>query len=133
MNEYLAKLHNLESAAEAPGPEKRIVEAPTKPDKTSSVSFVGDPSMGFSEVEARAGEIAAAPDMRNVISWSREKHYHSDRQNRQNPVVASFRCAHCGRPGGTDCGYDGVIVRLHPQCRRPWTAAYDRDHPLQCD
>ena len=48
MNEYLAKLHSLESVTKAPWPKKSIVDALTKPDKTSSVSFVGDRSMGFS-------------------------------------------------------------------------------------
>src|SRR6516164_1487411 len=90
MNEYLAKLHSLESATKAPGPKKSTVWAPTKPDKTSSVSFVGDRSMGFSVVEARARETNAAPDMQNVISWGLEKHHRGDRQNRQNLVAAPF-------------------------------------------
>ena len=34
MNEYLAKLHSLESATKAPGPKKSIVEATDKTDKT---------------------------------------------------------------------------------------------------
>jgi hypothetical protein len=64
-------------------------------------------------------------------------HSYRDREmrrpnNNETPHETAVRqvCAHCGQPGGTDCGYDGVIVRLHPQCRRPWTAAYDRSHPL---
>ena len=90
MNEYLAKLHSLESAPKAHGAKNHIVEAPTKPDKTSSVSFVGDRSIGFSGVEAETRENSAAPDMQNVISWSAEKHPHSHRQNRQNLVAVSF-------------------------------------------
>ncbi len=90
MNEYLAKLHSLESATKAPGPKKSVVEALIKPDKTSFVGFVGDRSMGFSGVEPRARETNAAPDMQNVISWGLEKHYRSDRQNRQNLVAAPF-------------------------------------------
>src|SRR5262249_30221304 len=90
MNEYLAKLHSLESAAKEPRPKKRIVEGPTKPDKTSSVSFVGDRSVGFSRVEPRARETDAAPDVQNVISWNLKKRTHSDRQNRQNLVGGSF-------------------------------------------
>jgi hypothetical protein len=90
MNEYLAKLHRLESATHASGPKKSIIEAPTKPDKTSSVSFVGDRSVGFSGVEPRQRETNAAPDMQNVISSGIEKHHSSDRQNRQNLVAAPF-------------------------------------------
>src|SRR5262245_43506771 len=90
MNEYLAKLHSLESATKAPGPKKSIVEAPTKPDKTSSVSFVGDRSMGFPGVERRERETNAAPDMQNVISSGIEKHCRGNRQNRQNLVAAPF-------------------------------------------
>jgi hypothetical protein len=90
MNEYLAKLHSLESATKAPGPKKSTVWAPTKPDKTGSVSFVGDRSMGFLGVEPRARETDAAADMQNLISWSLEKHHSGDRQNRQNLVAAPF-------------------------------------------
>ena len=88
MNEYLAKLHSLESATKAPGPKKSIVEALTKPTKPSSVSFVSDRSMGFSGVEPRAREINAAPGMQNVISSGIEKHCRGNRQNRQNLVAA---------------------------------------------
>jgi hypothetical protein len=87
MNEYLAKLHSLESTTKALGPKKSTAEAPTKPDKTSSVGFVGDRSMGFPGVESRARETNAAPDMQNVISSGIEKHY---RGNRQNLVAAPF-------------------------------------------
>jgi len=90
MNEYLAKLHCLELGPKGQDAKKRIVEAPTKPDKTSSVSFVGAHSMGFSWGESRASETDATSDMQNVISWGREKHSHGDRQNRQNLVAASF-------------------------------------------
>ena len=90
MNEYLAKLHSLESAAKGPWPKKSIVEALTKPDKTSSVSFVSGQSMGFSGVEPRARETDAAPDMQNLISSGIEKHCRSNRQNRQNIVAAPF-------------------------------------------
>jgi hypothetical protein len=91
MNEYLAKLHSLESATKAPGPKKSIVEALTKPTKPSSVSFVGDRSMGFSGVEPRAREINAAPGMQYVISSGIEKHCRDNRQNRQNLVAAMPR------------------------------------------
>ena len=90
MNEYLAKLHSLESVTKAPGPKKSIVDALTKPDKTSSVSFVGDRSMGFSGVEPRAHKINAAPGMQNVISSGIKKHCRRNRQNRQNLVAAPF-------------------------------------------
>jgi len=90
MNEYLAKLHSLESATKAPGPKKSIVEAPTKPDKTGFVGFVGDQSMGFLGVEPRARKTHAAPGMQNVISSGIERHHSGDRQNRQNLVAAPF-------------------------------------------
>jgi len=93
MNEYLAKLHSLESTTREPGSKKSIVEAPTKPDKTGSVSFVGARSMGFFGVETRARETDAAPDMQNVISFGVEKHDSGDRQNRQNLVAAPFQYA----------------------------------------
>jgi hypothetical protein len=93
MNEYLAKLHSLESATKAPAPKKSIVEAPTKPDKTSFVGFVGGQSMDFPGGEPRARKSNAAPDMQNVISWGLEKHYRDDRQNRQNLVAAPFPSA----------------------------------------
>jgi hypothetical protein len=35
------------------------------------------------------------------------------------------RCTHCGQPGGSECGYDGINIRLHSDCRRPWTLAYE--------
>jgi hypothetical protein len=90
MNEYLAKLHSLESGTIALGSKKSIVEAPTKPDKTSFVGFVSDRSIGFFGVEPRARETNAAPDMQNVISSGAEKHHSGDRQNRQNLVAAPF-------------------------------------------
>jgi hypothetical protein len=90
MNEYLAKLHSLELAPKSDGAKKRTVEGPTKPDKTSSVSFVGDQGVGFSGGGPYARETNAAPGMQNVISSGREKYYHDDRQNRRNTVAAPF-------------------------------------------
>jgi hypothetical protein len=34
-------------------------------------------------------------------------------------------CAHCGRPGGRDCAYNGISMRLHSDCERPWIDAYE--------
>ena len=35
-------------------------------------------------------------------------------------------CAHCGQPWGGEPGdYDGVKVRLHPHCEKPWIDAYE--------
>jgi len=35
-------------------------------------------------------------------------------------------CAHCGQPwGGEPWDYDGVKVRLHPHCEKPWIDAYE--------
>jgi hypothetical protein len=36
-------------------------------------------------------------------------------------------CAHCGRPGGRDCAYDGISMRLHSACERPWIEAYEAE------
>jgi hypothetical protein len=32
-------------------------------------------------------------------------------------------CAQCGQLGGTEWDYDGLKVRLHPQCERLWVDA----------
>jgi hypothetical protein len=32
-------------------------------------------------------------------------------------------CDHCGQPGGGECAYDGVTVRLHSHCQRAWIDA----------
>jgi hypothetical protein len=34
-------------------------------------------------------------------------------------------CAHCGRPGGRECAYGGIGLRLHSDCERPWIRAYE--------
>jgi Protein of unknown function (DUF3631) len=34
-------------------------------------------------------------------------------------------CAQCGRPGGAECAYDGVTIRLHSECQRPWIVAHE--------
>jgi len=34
-------------------------------------------------------------------------------------------CDRCGLPCGTECAYDGVVVRLHSHCTRPWIDAYE--------
>jgi putative DNA primase/helicase len=34
-------------------------------------------------------------------------------------------CAQCGRPGGAECAYDGIVVRLHSDCQRSWIDAYE--------
>jgi len=34
-------------------------------------------------------------------------------------------CDRCGLPGGTECAYDGVVLRLHSHCTRPWIDAYE--------
>jgi len=46
--------------------------------------------------------------------------------------VADGTCDQCGQPGGSECAYDGVTIRLHSQCQRSWIAAYDasRNRPL---
>jgi putative DNA primase/helicase len=40
-------------------------------------------------------------------------------------------CDRCGQPGGRECAYDGITVRLHSDCERPWMLAYEasRDDP----
>jgi hypothetical protein len=40
-------------------------------------------------------------------------------------------CAQCGRPGGAECAYDGVTVRLHPECWRAWRANYEASRARQ--
>jgi hypothetical protein len=42
-------------------------------------------------------------------------------------------CAQCGRPGGAECAYDGIVVRLHSDCQRPWIDAYEASRPLRAD
>jgi hypothetical protein len=34
-------------------------------------------------------------------------------------------CTHCGQPGGRECAYDGMNLRLHSDCQRPWMLAYE--------
>jgi putative DNA primase/helicase len=34
-------------------------------------------------------------------------------------------CDRCGLPGGAACDYDGLKVRLHSHCERPWVEAYE--------
>jgi hypothetical protein len=34
-------------------------------------------------------------------------------------------CAQCGRPGGKEWNYDGMEVRRHEQCERPWIDAHE--------
>jgi hypothetical protein len=34
-------------------------------------------------------------------------------------------CAQCGLPGGTECAYDGLTIRLHSHCQRAWMVAYE--------
>ena len=137
MNEYLAKLHSLESAASEPRANKSIVEAPTKPTDQVVSGFVSDQSVSFFSAEAEARKNTATPHMQNVIPLDQKKHSHDNRQNRQNLVAASFpaealsgACAQCGQPGGGLCGYDGVMVTLHLACRDAWRTAYDAAHPL---
>lgn len=90
MNEYLAKLHSLESAPKGQGAKKHVVESPTKPTEQVLSGFVSDRSMRFFGGEARPKENNTADDMQNVISTGLKNPYHSVRQNRQNLVAASF-------------------------------------------
>jgi hypothetical protein len=40
-------------------------------------------------------------------------------------------CAQCGQPGGSECAYDGVTIRLHRECQRSWVATYEgQNRPL---
>lgn len=90
MNEYLAKLHGLESAPKGQEVKKHVVESPTKPTEQVLSGFVSDRSMRFFGGEARSKENNAASDMQNVISTGLKNPYYSDRQNRPNLVAASF-------------------------------------------
>jgi hypothetical protein len=41
----------------------------------------------------------------------------------------ALNCAHCGRPGGSECAYDGLAIRLHRECVQPWITAYEASAP----
>jgi len=37
----------------------------------------------------------------------------------------SHVCGHCGQPGGRECAYGEIELRLHEQCERAWIDAYE--------
>ena len=94
MNEYLTKLHSLESGGEHLILERPIVRQPTKPTKLGCVSFVSDRSMG---VFARKTDFACGEPQRDMQREHIEGLKSASighRQNRRNPeqssTVASF-------------------------------------------
>ena len=48
-------------------------------------------------------------------------------ESSRGEAVGNGICAQCGQPGGTQWDYQGVAVRLHPQCEQPWIDAYRAD------
>ncbi|MGD0420375.1 MAG: hypothetical protein ABSA68_12485 [Xanthobacteraceae bacterium] len=84
MNEYLAKLHRLESASKGLSAEKALVGELTKPTKLGSVSFVSAQSRGISGTEAGAAADEAVTAMQSGTASGLERGCYGNRQNRQN-------------------------------------------------
>jgi hypothetical protein len=85
VNEYLMKLHRLESGAEGSTAEKPLAGAPTKPTQLGSVSFVSDPTIGFLPKANVSAACEPAAAMRPDISRGQKNASIGYRQNRQNP------------------------------------------------
>jgi Protein of unknown function (DUF3631) len=46
-------------------------------------------------------------------------------EERFDQRAGAVNCAHCRRPGGFECSYDGLVLALHRECVQPWVTAYE--------
>jgi hypothetical protein len=90
MNEYLAKLHSLESVAKGLGRERPLVRSRPKPTEPSFGSFGGDLSMGISGpgLGRESGEAVIA--MQTSITRAPKNASYGHCQNRQNLPLSPF-------------------------------------------
>jgi hypothetical protein len=86
--------------------------------------FADDPA------EASAGDAGDPQTIRRrspspASSHCEQKAFASDDDADDVSKPFSDTCAHCGQPGGRDCAYGEIEVRLHEQCEHAWIDAYD--------
>ena len=97
---------DLPTAADDPSP---FADDPAE----ASADDAGDPQT----IRRRSPSSASSPCEQTAFT--------SDDDADDVPDPFSHVCAHCGQPGGRECAYGEIEVRLHEQCEHAWIDAYE--------
>jgi hypothetical protein len=124
MNEYLAKLHGLESGLEAQRTKKDLLRASTKLTEPSCVGFVSDPTRPVFASDADVDSGQPHRGLQNGNIAPAKSASVGERQNRQNPEQRCLQCREVFGPASREVTVrstsDGRLARVCLDCLSQW-------------